>query len=111
MPRFFMIAIVTLTVSGCDEASEVVLPDHTIETSSLAPRDGMRVQVNTNIVLTDAECETLIAEYSDQAEPDGQVSVHMPSAAFDNQILPFCVDNFEGEGVTFNRTMFGQPAD
>jgi len=82
------------------------LPDHTVEKSSLGG-NATRVQVNTNdAALSKEDCEKLITEYRDDAGEGGQVSVHKPSAALQNTLQPFCVDNMEGEGTFFNEFFF-----
>ncbi len=107
--RSFLLIFAILVLTGCDGKPVQPLPKHQVETSTLAPKEGLRVQVNVpDEAITDTQCKALVEEYASQAEPDGQVSVHMPSVVFEGQVLPFCVDNFDGEGIKFNRNLFGQ---
>ena len=84
------------------------LPDHTVEMSSLAPKTGKRVQVTVKIDITESECVSLISAYQSGGKPDGQVSVHKPSniKALAGALVPWCVENFNGQGIVFNRYYF-----
>lgn len=65
------------------------------------PEGGVQVQVIVTYVITEAECRRLIAAYRGHAR-DGQVSVHRPVTSKKKGRAPWCVDNFDGRGVTFN---------
>ena len=97
--------IVAIGVVSCGSKQEDNLPPHTVETSELSAKD-QRVQINVSTPLSDSECEALISRYLYTAGPGGQVSVHTPSAALNGQIAPFCVENLDGKGVVFNRSLF-----
>ena len=67
----------------------------------------MCIQINVNDAnLSKAQCSSLIEAYRKNALPEGQVSVHKPSTVkgLDGAILPYCIDNFDGEGITFDTT-------
>lgn len=91
-------------LSACSEAPK--LPEHAVEKTSLAPRQGQRVQVNVGADISRAECEELINNYRSDGAPDGQVGVHKPSSKLGGRLLPWCVENFEGDGITFNDSLF-----
>jgi hypothetical protein len=75
------------------------LPKHTVHVSPLP--DGKRVEVDVHSIITKEQCKELISMYMPLGGPDGQVSVHIPGH-FTNQLAPWCVYNFDGQGVTFN---------
>jgi len=91
-------------LAACGEAPE--LPEHTVEETSLAPRQGQRVQVNVSADISRAECEQLINRYRSDGAPDGQVGVNKPSAKLGGSLAPWCIENFEGDGITFNDSLF-----
>ena len=78
------------------------LPQHTIESNtSLAPKDGRRIEIHVrNTNLTKDECRLLINAYKQEAGPIGQVSVRKPNK--NGELLPWCVDNIDDKGTTFN---------
>jgi hypothetical protein len=97
--------ILVFALAACGSEPSVKLPPHTIETSELSAKD-LRLQINVTTAVTDEECEALIAKYRYSAGPGGQISVHMPSSALNGEIAPFCVENFDGKGILFNRSLF-----
>ncbi len=82
------------------------LPQHSVSTDSLEPRAGERVQIDVTKDISKEQCEALLDRYREKAEPGGQVSVRKPSDKLGGQSLPWCVDNLEGEGVTYNDMFF-----
>jgi len=111
--RFIFIAIALVIVGICTYAfnsSEVSpsLPQHILaDNSSLAPKDGRRIQINSyNPNLTKDDCIKLIAAYRKKAEPGGQVSVHKPSKILQGSMTPWCVENFDGRGIIFDDRAF-----
>lgn len=88
-------------------ASAQDLPQHTVVDES-PPPNGMRVQIKVDDAnLSQAECSALIEAYRAKALPEGQVSVHKPSTieVLDGAVLPYCVENFDGEGISFDTAM------
>jgi len=92
-----------LVASGC--SSGPPLPDHTVDRQPLYDNNA-RVTVRVRNDISRAECERLIDEYRSIAGPTGQVAVRKPSAKLEGQILPWCVDNQDGRGITFNTDWF-----
>jgi len=89
---------------NASSASAQDLPEHTIADESSLP-NGTRIQINVdNAKLTRAQCSALIEAYQARALPKGQVSVHKPSTieVLEGAVLPYCVENFDDEGITFN---------
>lgn len=84
------------------------LPPHSVAgDSSLAPKDGRRIQLNsTNPNLTKDECIALINGYRHKAGKEGQVGVHKPSNVLKGSMTPWCVENFDGRGIVFHDYMF-----
>lgn len=84
------------------------LPQHTLTSNtSLAPKDGRRIEIHVSSEgLTREQCKSLIKGYRIKAGSEGQVSVHKPSALFDNNISAWCVDNMDNKGVLFNDSLF-----
>jgi hypothetical protein len=68
-------------------------------------KGGVQVQVLVDVIITRGECRQLIAAYRKRAK-GGQVSVHRPVDSHSSGRAPWCVDNFDGRGVTFNETLF-----
>lgn len=113
-----MFSVLTVLVYGCHGQeksfvqSEVQvaapLPPHTVaDDSSLAPKDGRRVQLNSdNPDLTKEECTALVNAYRKKGGKEGQVSVHKPSKMMRGSLTPFCYENFDGKGIVFNDSMF-----
>ena len=91
----------------------IPLAGHVVaDDSSLAPRDGRRIQINSfDANLSKDACIALVKYYKDQAEPDGQVSVHKPSKILDNKLNPWCIENFDGKGIQFNDYLFVSSTD
>jgi len=78
------------------------IPEHTIAEKSVLS-NGLRIQINVDDAeLSREQCTTLIEAYRDNARPEGQVSVHKPSKLLVGQVLPYCVENFDGSGINFN---------
>lgn len=102
--KSWAMVLATFVLVGC--APEQELPEHSVEMSSLAPKSGSRVQVSVRSEISEADCSNLIERYRSDGSPDGQVSVHMPSALLNGTMAPWCVENFDGSGIKFNRTMF-----
>lgn len=97
----------TSSESSSERAAHT-LPSHVIaDDSPVPPRKGHRVQINSQDTdLTKEECRALINAYRHRAAPDGQVSVRKPSQAFNGQLTPWCIENFDGQGIRFNDNMF-----
>jgi hypothetical protein len=89
-------------------ATAVPLPRHEVASNtSLAPKQGRRIEIHSaDANLTHEQCRALIEHYRDQGAPDGQVSVHKPSKLLKGELAPWCVENFEGEGIEFNESLF-----
>lgn len=79
------------------------LPEHALKESALV--DGQRIQIDVATDISRDECVALIVENQDKAKPNGQVSVHKFNKAF-GRLAPWCVENFDGQGVTFNEYGF-----
>lgn len=72
----------------------------------IEPYDGgKQIQVIVGFIITRAECRHLIAAYRERAK-GGQVSVHRPIDSKSRGRGPWCVDNLDGRGVTFNDDLF-----
>jgi hypothetical protein len=84
----------------------IALPEHSIERSSLAPKEGERVQVEVTRDITKDECSALIERYRSEGAPEGQVSVRKPSKMLKGRPSPWCVENFDGKGIVFNDGLF-----
>lgn len=84
------------------------LPLHqVVSNTNLLPKNGRRIEIHSSDPeLNRDECRTLIFAYQEEAAPDGQVSVHKPNAAMGGDVLPWCVENFDGQGVIFNDLLF-----
>lgn len=83
------------------------LPPHTISESSLG--SGKRIQVDSNDPqLSRDDCLKLANNYAPSAGQGGQVFVQKPNpkSPYNGKLLPFCVDNLDGQGVTFNDFYF-----
>lgn len=81
------------------------MKEHTvISNTTLAPKDGRRIEIHVDdSLLTKEECILIIEQYSEKAGKEGQVSVHKPgSKLFEGVMVPWCVNNKDGEGVIFN---------
>lgn len=76
--------------------------EHTVDYSSLAPKKGERVQVTVSETISHDEAKVLLAKYANRAAPDGQASLHMPSEKLGGAVLPYLVDNFDGNGPFIN---------
>lgn len=97
------LAFPMLFTAGCNSGPP--LPDHTVDRQPLYDNNArVTVRVHTNI--SQAECEALIEEYRSIAGPTGQVAVRKPSAKLEGQVLPWCVENQDGRGITFNTDFF-----
>ena len=66
---------------------------------------GKQIQVIVGFIITRAESRQLIAIYRERAK-GGQVSVHRPITSKTHGRGPWCVDNLDGRGVTFNDDLF-----
>jgi hypothetical protein len=53
-----------------------------------------------------ADCEALIDEYRSIAGPTGQVAVRKPSPKLEGQVLPWCVENKDEQGIFYNDDFF-----
>lgn len=97
--------VTTLALVACRGPE---LPPHTIaDDSPLAPKNGRRIEVHSsNPGLSKEECVALIEAYRSRAAPRGQVSVCKPSSQLESAMTPWCVENFDGRGITFNDEMF-----
>lgn len=80
------------------------LPAHKIVDESQLSA-GMRIQINSDDKnLSREQCTALINAYRKKGLPNGQVSVHKPSTlkGLGGSVLPFCIENYDGEGIKFN---------
>ena len=104
--RLGLVILLALLPACNSETSKPNLPQHTVgSNTSLAPKDGRRITIHvSNTDLTKDECRTLISAYRDDAGPEGQVAVRKPDKRGDLQ--PWCVDNMDGQGVSFNDYFF-----
>lgn len=105
-----LLLLVSLVIPIAAEAqvrSEPLPPHQVASNTSLAPKKGRRIEIHVrDSNLTKEQCKALIANYRSQAAPDGQVSVHKTSTLLGGELLPWCVENFDGRGVTFNDALF-----
>ena len=93
-------------LSGATAALAQGLPEHAVTDRSPLP-NGTRVQIDVSDAnLSQDECSALIEAYRSEGLPEGQVSVHKPSTieALGGAVMPFCIENFDGEGVVFDTT-------
>ncbi|EKF17859.1 hypothetical protein [Nitratireductor pacificus] len=104
--KFIGVGLLGLILLACSEAQENKLPEHTVDVSSLAPKTGKRIQISVSAKIARSQCSDLIEHYRSEGKPDGQISVHMPSAKLGGQVLPWCLENFDGGGVQFNDYFF-----
>ena len=82
-------------------------PHKVIENQSLAPKDGWRIEIHvSNSRLSHDDCLRIIDAYAGAAGNEGQISIRKPSRKFDNRMLPWAVDNLDGEGVIFMEQLF-----
>lgn len=96
--RALVLALTTaLAACGTD------LPEHDVKESELV--DGQRIQIDVAADISREECVALIVQNQEKAKPNGQVSVHKFNKAF-GRPAPWCVENFDGRGVTFNEYGF-----
>lgn len=103
----FVVGVGLVVISGCGGGSQNLPPHVVADDSSLAPKDGRRVRLDSsNADLTKEECVALIDGYRKKAGLEGQVSVHKPSKVLNGSMTPWCVENFDGRGVVFNDNMF-----
>lgn len=78
--------------------------EHTVKMNAPLPREmGNRIEIHVASA-TKAEARELIEKYRLQAQPSGQVSVRKPCSM--GYLMPFAVDNLDGQGVTFNDEWF-----
>ena len=84
------------------------LPPHEIvDIMPIPPKDGSVVQIETrNPELSKDECKQLIDHYRHEAGREGQVAVSKPSKLLEDSMLPWCVDNLDGQGIFFNVDWF-----
>ena len=81
------------------------LPSHNVA-SNTPLMHGRRIEIHSaDPHLTKAECNALINAYRAGAGR-GQVSVRKPNKMFNNDLSPWCVENFDGKGVFFQDTGF-----
>lgn len=83
------------------------LPPHQMSETSLG--NGKRIQIDAkNPQLSHDECSRLAEKYATAAGQGGQVVVQKPnpSAPWNGKLLPFCIDNLDGKGVSFNDFYF-----
>ena len=84
------------------------LPEHElVSVTRLTPRRGSRVEIRAAARLTQDECRALIDAYREKGAPDGQVSVRQPLGS---DFAPYCVENFDDRGVTFNDALWDDGA-
>lgn len=84
------------------------LPEHElVSVTPLTPRRGSRVEIRAAARLTQDECRALIDAYREKGAPDGQVSVRQPLGS---DFAPYCVENFDDRGVTFNDALWDDGA-
>lgn len=102
-------SVLIFVVAGClpepqnhNQATQSSLPAHQVASNS-AIYNGRRIEIHVqDSGLSENECRELIDNYRPQAAPNGQVSVRKPNESFGGGLWPWCVDNFDGRGVTFN---------
>lgn len=99
-----LLLLTILAIAGC--SPDPALPEHSALMSSLEPKSGNRVEIRVNTDISEADCINLIKHYRPKGSPDGQVSVHKPSKVLKGRLAPWCVDNFDGTGIFFNRAAF-----
>jgi len=100
------VAFLAVLIAACSD-DDVKLPPHTVENIQIV--DGRRIQIAVREDITQAQCRALIAKFRSEAKPEGQVSVHKPCGP--SKLAPWCVDNFDGRGVTFNAGPYYNKAD
>lgn len=78
-----------------------------VSDTSLSPKKGRRIEIHVSDVnFSKIECNDVIAKYRIVTAPNGQISVHKPSARFKNLMTPWCVENFDGKAPVFNDHLF-----
>ena len=92
-------------LAACSNGT-IALPEHSVERSSLAPKEGERVQVEVTRDISKNECSALIERYREEGSPEGQVSVRKPSKMLKGRSTPWCIENFDGKGIVFNDGLF-----
>ncbi|QEY32682.1 hypothetical protein EVJ50_11060 [Synechococcus sp. RSCCF101] len=91
----------------------IELPPHTATEEPLQP-SGRRIVVRVDRTeISREQCRALIAAVRHRAGADGQVIVQKPSRAIQRMhpdaptpdtVVPWCVDNLDGDGVVFTDT-------
>jgi hypothetical protein len=86
----------------------VNLAPHVVaDNMSLAPKDGRRIQLHVqDEQLSRSRCADLLREYLPQAGREGQVSVRKPNKFGGGELSPWCIDNRDGYGATYNDDLF-----
>jgi hypothetical protein len=92
-------------LAACSNGT-IALPEHSVERSSLAPKEGERVQIKVTRDISKDECSALIERYRAEGAPDGQISVRKPSKKLKGMAAPWCVENFDNSSVVFNDSLF-----
>ena len=81
------------------------LPPHSVQKTRTVGT-GLRVLVDVDQNISESQCKALIAKYRNDGAPDGLVSVRKPSKMLGGRHHPWCFENFDGNGVTFDRVLF-----
>ncbi len=99
-----------MIISGCGgkppDSSSEILPAHTIASRVSLGNNSERIQIDSSDPqLSREDCSKIANKYQPSA---GQVSVHKPNPKppYNGKMLPFCVNNVDGKGVSFNDYFF-----
>jgi hypothetical protein len=104
---FLLLQLSFLATCSANDVSRDLPPHEIAKDTSLAPKNGRRIEIHVNDPsLTRDQCTSLINAYRSKAGPQGQVSVRKPSTAQGGGLQPWCVDNMDKSGVTFNDFYF-----
>ena len=101
-------------LSACGhETSNANLPEHEVASNVsigyAGNMDRRRIEIHvSNRSLTKDGCGALIERYRAEAGTEGQVSVRKPDSR--GEMAPWCVDNMDDRGITFNDYFFEDKA-
>lgn len=103
MKTRILAALAVAVLIGCGQG----LPQHEVETSSLAPRQGKAVRIAVqDPAMTRDQCRKLLNRYAAQARPDGMVAVSKPSPVLRGTPGVFCREDAQAPGVHFDDKLF-----
>lgn len=114
MKKLLLVAFAPFCLVGCGSQPAAIaptpinLPAHTIKEAVLAPGSNRVEIASSDPQLSRSDCEALVNNYLDRAGKAGQVSVQKPNPKppWNGKMLPFCVNNLDGKGTSFNDSFF-----